>query len=122
MANRADIFEEEETAPPAKPLDLTGFATKKPVKTEAKTDAIRAVAESAGFPSREPSAKPPKKADRRHRTGRNIQLATKIDTETHKLLYQLYDAHQGKENWTLGQIIGFALRAFQKELAAKGQS
>jgi hypothetical protein len=117
MAERAGLFEGDD-------FDVSGFTPKKPVKQEQpEPEAVRAVSETANFRSREPvQAKPAKKADRRYRTGRNIQLNTKVTAETEKLLYAIYDAHKGKENWTLGQIIGFGLEALKRELAAKGKS
>ncbi len=118
---RAGIFEDEDPTitPAISDFDVSGFAVKKAVKSEPLTEVVRAVSERANFPSREPTSRPLKKADRRHRTGRNRQLNTRVDVETETLLYAIYDAHKGKENWTLGQIIGFGLHAFQRELEKK---
>ena len=117
MSERAGVFEGND-------FDVTDFAPKKPSPKaqQPQPEAVRNVAETANFLSREP-VKPKTaktiKRDRRYRTGRNIQLNTKVDQETNDLLYAIYDAHRDKNNWTLGQIIGFALKAFQRELAAK---
>ena len=113
MAERAKIADIPE-------LDVSGFPPKQP-PAKPPLDEIRAASEKAGLVSREPRAKPVKTADRRHRTGRDIQLATKVDQDTKDLLYAIYDDHRGKgkENWTIGQIIGFGLQAFQRELKAK---
>ncbi|HRC27337.1 MAG TPA: stability/partitioning determinant, partial [Alphaproteobacteria bacterium] len=97
MAERAGIFENG-----GDDFDVSAFAPKKPVKQEQPgPDAVRAVSEGANFRSREPAAqaKPPKKADRRYRTGRNRQLNTKVTAETEKLLYEIYDAHRETQNW-----------------------
>ena len=116
MSERAGVFDGND-------FDVTEFTPKKPAQKtqQPQPEAVRNVAETANFRSREPvqTKLAKRKADRRYRTGRNIQLNTKVDQETNDLLYALYDAHRDKENWTLGQIIGFALEALQRELAAK---
>ena len=116
MSERAGVFEDND-------FDVTEFAPIKPAQKtqQPQPEAVRNVAETANFRSREPvESKPAKrKADRRHRTGRNIQLNTKVDKETNDLLYAIYDSHRDKDKWTLGQIISFALEAFQRELAAR---
>ena len=116
MSERAGLFEGTD-------FDVTAFEPKKPAQQtqQPQPEAVRNVAETANFRSREPgqSNLAKRKADRRHRTGRNIQLNTKVDQETNDLLYAIYEAHRDKDNWTLGQIIGFALEAFQRELAVK---
>jgi len=111
MSERASAFEGDD-------FDVSAFAPKPPVQQkQPEAEAVRAVSESASFRSREPiQPKVAKKADRRHRTGRNIQLNTKVDMETNDLLYRIYDDHRSKENWTLGEIIGRALKAFDREL------
>ena len=110
MAERAGLFEE------AQDIDVSGFTPKKPVRAEPPPEAVREVSEKVNFRSREASPKPPKKADRRYRTGRNIPLATKISANASNLLYSIHDEHQGKENWTIGQIIEFGLEAFKRDL------
>jgi len=109
MAERAGLFEDD--------FDVSAFAPKKPVKsTEPPSDAVRAVSEGANFKSREPIPPPPKKADRRHRTGRNEQINVKVDDKTFRLFYEIYDTHREKEGWVQGQVIERALKALQKEL------
>ena len=60
-------------------LDLSGFA---PVarRAIAPRDQIRVVSEASGFPSRAPENSKPQQ--RRHRTGRNLQLNLKVTAET----------------------------------------
>lgn len=121
MPERAGLFDDEEpTVRPAPEIDLSGFTPKKPASLAPQPEAVRAVSEKASFRSREPvQAKPTAKADRRHRTGRNRQLNTKVTERTEQLLYEIYDAHREREGWTLGEIIGLALEMFKRELDAK---
>ena len=103
------MFEEGED------LDLSGFVPKKSAKAEPQAEAIKAVSETANFKSREPAApKPPTKADRRHRTGRNEQLNVKVDDRTFRLFYEIYDTHREKQGWVQGQVIEQALQALQE--------
>lgn len=113
MLERAGVFESDD-------FDISAFTPKEPAKQQQpEPEAVRAVSENAQFRSREPVPPKPRKADRRHRTGRNIQLNTKVDVETNNLLYKLHADRRDKENWTLGQIIGLALKALERELVAK---
>jgi len=81
MAERAGLFEED--------LDLSQFTPHKPAKSEQpRPEAVWAVAEGAKFQSREP-AKPAKpRQQRRYRTGRNIQLNTKVTVSTRDGFYE----------------------------------
>jgi hypothetical protein len=121
MDERANMFDDDEPVQPAKKLNLAGFAPKTGQPGERKAEAIREAAERANFVSREP-AKRPVKTDRRHRTGRNRTLAAKVTAETEALLYRIYDSHKDVKNWTLGEIIGMALQAFQRELEKSGKA
>ena len=112
MAERAGIFED---------ADLSEFAPKKPVVQNDSAEAVRAVAERVNFQSREPAAKPLKKADRRHRTGRNEQLNVKVDAKTFRLFYDIYDTYRPREKWVQGEVIERALLALQRELHKKPQ-
>jgi hypothetical protein len=106
MAERAGLFEGD--------LDLSQFTPKKPAKAEQPpAEAVRAVAEGARFQSREPvkQAKPPRQ-QRRYRTGRNIQLNTKVTTSTRDGLYEISDRY----NWVLGETLERALQALKREL------
>lgn len=118
MGERAGVFDEGED------LDLSGFAPKQSLNKEpqAEAEAIKAVSETANFKSREPAPNPPKKADRRHRTGRNAQLNVKVDDDTFKLFYEIYDTHREKQGWVQGQVIERALQALQRELRGLDKS
>ena len=102
----ADIFED---------MDISGFEPKVESPTK-PTPEIRAAAEAQDFQSREPRSKPTKKQDRRRRTGRNIQLSAKISERAQEFLDEIYEAHRGKENWTIGQILEFGLEALKRQL------
>lgn len=115
---RASIFGDEAT-----PLDLSGFAPKAPRDIQAPpTDAIRAVSEAARFPSREarpaavPPPAPPKREQRRHRTGRNVQFNIRARQETIDTFLAIAD----REGWVLGEVLEHAVAALERELAARG--
>jgi hypothetical protein len=108
MAERADLFEED--------LDLSQFTAQKPAKSEQPPpEAVRAVAEGAKFQSREPTKPRPQ---RRYRTGRNIQLNTKVTMSTRDGFYEISDRY----NWVLGETLERALQALRRELEKEGAS
>ena len=108
MAERAGLFEED--------LDLSQFTPHKPAKTDQPPpEAVRAVAEGAKFQSREP-AKTAKPRQRRYRTGRNIQLNTKVTASTRDGFYEISDRY----NWVLGETLERALQALRRELEKEG--
>jgi len=105
MAERAGLFEED--------LDLSQFTPHKPAKIEQPPpEAVRAIAESANFQSREPVRVPNQRQQRRYRTGRNIQLNTKVTTSTRDGFYEISDRY----NWVLGETLERALQALRREL------
>jgi hypothetical protein len=105
MAERAGLFEED--------LDLSQFTPRKPVKTEQPpAEAVRSVAEGAKFQSREPTKPPKQRQQRRYRTGRNIQLNTKVTMSTRDGFYEISDRY----NWVLGETLERALQALNREL------
>jgi hypothetical protein len=105
MAERAGLFEED--------LDLSQFTPHKPAKVEQPPpEAVRAIAESANFQSREPAKVPNQRQQRRYRTGRNIQLNTKVTTSTRDGFYEISDRY----NWVLGETLERALQALRREL------
>ena len=102
MAERAGLFEED--------LDLSQFTPKKPARMEQPPpEIVRAVAEGAKFQSREPVKQ---RQQRRYRTGRNIQLNTKVTTSTRDGLYEISDRY----HWVLGETLERALQALKREL------
>lgn len=102
MPERAGLFEDD--------FDVSSFAPKKPSREEPQAEAVRAVSETAEFRSREPVQK--RKPDRRHRTGRNEQLNVKVTARTLQLFYEITDA----QDWIQGYTIERALEALQREL------
>lgn len=112
---RASIFGDE-----ADPLDLSGFAPKAAHDIQAPPpDAIRAVSEAARFPSREarpaaPAPAPPKREQRRHRTGRNVQFNIRARQKTIDAFLAIAD----REGWVLGEVLEHAVAALERELAA----
>lgn len=116
MADRAGIFEES-----GPDFDVSSFVPKQSKTPKPSADVVRQVSENAKFPSREAAqpaavAKPVKaKAQRRYRTGRNVQLNSKVDADTFKLFYEITE----QQGWVAGQTIKNALEALKRELAAK---
>lgn len=111
MAERAGLFEED--------LDLSHFAPHKPAKSEQPLpEAIRAVAEGASFQSREPAKVTKHRQQRRYRTGRNIQLNTKVTLSTRDGFYEISDRY----NWVLGETLDRALQALRRELEKESQA
>ncbi len=112
MAERAGLFEED--------LDLSQFMPQKPAKAEQPAaEAVRAVAEGARFQSREPVKAPSKaRQHRRYRTGRSIQLNTKVTLSTRDEFYAISDRY----NWVLGETLERALQALKRELEREGPS
>src|SRR3954451_19178666 len=105
MAERAGLFEED--------LDLSQFTPRKPAKSEQPPpEAVRAVAEGAKFQSREAIKTPRPRQQRRYRTGRNIQLNTKVTMSTRDGFYEISDRY----NWVLGETLDRALKALRREL------
>ena len=104
MAERASIFEDD--------MDLSAFTPSKSTKVAPPPEAIREVSERANFQSREPAPRLPKKADRRHRTGRNEQLNLKVRGDARDLFYRINDA----QGWVQGYTFERAVQALQREL------
>ena len=122
---RASIFEDDDSGDD---FDVSGFAPKKQeeAKPEVPLEAIQTIARGAKFQSREaaapaatkPIAKPapapePARAQRRHRTGRNVQLIVKVKQETLDRFYQLADA----QGWVLGETLEHAVIALEEKIA-----
>lgn len=111
---RASLFDGGDT----QELDVAGFVPKTSVDVQApKAEQVRVVTQAAQFVSREPahpkSAAKTNRAQRRYRTGRNVQLNAKVLQETRDLLYEITDAHEG---WVLGYTLQLALEALLREL------
>lgn len=116
MSERASIFEGDSD------FDVSAFAPKqsKP-KTETSAEAVRAVAESSDFRSREPAPKQKKASSererRRYTTGRNVQLNIKARSDTLDTFYAIADA----QKWVLGETLERAVAALARELGVSGK-
>ncbi len=103
---RASIFDADD-------LDISGFAPKPgPDSSAPAADQVRAITEAAHFRSREQPAPAPKRVQRRHRTGRNVQFNVKASQETVDAFYAISDA----KGWVLGETLEHALAALKREL------
>jgi hypothetical protein len=102
-------------------VDVSAFKPKpraELVDTAVPVEQVRAVSETAQFRSRDP--KPPpvppvRREQRRHRTGRNVQLNIKARAEVVEAFYALAD----RKNWVLGETFERAIEALDRELARK---
>jgi hypothetical protein len=116
-STRASIFSSDED------LDLSDFTPKTaPDPTAPSQEQVRAVAEKASFRSREPqppvtipaAAQPV--AQRRHRTGRNVQCNIKAKAETVAAFKALSD----ENGWVDGETFERAIAALKREMAKAG--
>ncbi len=106
-AERADPF--------AGDFDVTGFKPAPPKKPVVAAEAIRKVSEEQNFPSRSAPKKPPARPQRRHRTGRNVQLNIKATPQTVERFVKIAE----RENLVLGELLSRALDAFEAARPAK---
>jgi hypothetical protein len=92
--------------------DLSDF------RPQPRPEAVRSVAEQAGFRSREPASDPeptpsmPREI-RRYRTGRNQQLNLKVKAEDAATFYALAD----QQGWVLGETFAHAIAALKREIS-----
>ena len=102
-------------------LDVRAFKPKPPAKlvdAGVPVEQVRAVSETAQFRSRDPKPppeKPARREQRRHRTGRNVQLNIKARAEVVEAFYAIAD----REKWVLGETFERAIEALNRELARK---
>lgn len=107
---RASIFGDE--------VDVSDFKPKPPaavIEHPAAAEQVRVISEAANFRSRDPKPepeKPPLREQRRHRTGRNVQLNIKARAEAIEAFYAITD----RENWVLGETFERAVEALKREL------
>ena len=99
--------------------NLDDFTIKPPEKKpKPQPEAIEKLSQEAGFPSRQPrrapAAEPVKRAQRRHTTGRNVQIPIKGTAETRAQLEALADELQEP----FGEVLARALAALRRELGA----
>jgi hypothetical protein len=105
---RANIFEDDE-------VDVSDFRPKPPTNV-VDVEQVRAVSEAANFRSRDPKpavVEPLRREQRRHRTGRNVQLNIKARAEAIEAFYAITD----REHWVLGETFERAIEALKRELA-----
>ncbi|MDI7776648.1 stability/partitioning determinant [Asticcacaulis sp. EMRT-3] len=111
-SQRASIFDDDLD------LDLSAFAPRRPENVKPDKEALRTVAESRGFSSREPVSAPPAAPEpqlqRRYRTGRNRQLNLKVTDEALRRFYALADA----QGLVLGEVFEQAVSALEDALKA----
>jgi hypothetical protein len=107
-AQRADPF-----AVATEP-DVSAFAPTPARKPPVTRETIREVSEKSDFPSRAP---PPKarapKAQRRRRTGRNVQFNIKARQETIDRFIKISEA----QGWVFGETLDHALTALEHRIA-----
>lgn len=116
MAERAGLFEND-----GEDFDVSAFSPKTTKSPQPAPEVIRAVSETAKFKSREaapiPAPPPRTSGQRRHRTGRNMQLNLKVDAPTYESFYEITD----RQGWVLGETLKHALAALQRELAVNAK-
>ncbi|MGF6808433.1 hypothetical protein OKW30_003559 [Paraburkholderia sp. Clong3] len=77
-------------------------------------EAADKVAAAVGFPSRQaPRAPAPKPPQRRHTTGRNVQIPIKATAETRERMAAMADRLQAP----YGEVLARALASLERELA-----
>ena len=107
---RASVFDDE--------VDISDFAPKAGDAPAPPPEQIRTVSQAVNFRSREPKpaptvpAAPPRREQRRYRTGRNVQLNIKARSEAIDSFYAIADG----QGWVLGEAFERAVEALQREL------
>ena len=94
-------------------MNLEDFAVPTPAKPRPDPEIVNEVSKKTGMPSREPkptTAVKPVAANRRFRTGRNIQLNLKVTSEVRDEFYAIAD----KLELPLGAVLEAALASLNK--------
>jgi hypothetical protein len=96
-------------------LDLSDFKPAAPKRPKIEPAAIREVSEANNFPSRAAPSKPKAAkagvgAQRRRRTGRNVQFNIKTTPDVIERFTALADKH----GWVFGELLEKALDALEK--------
>ena len=87
------------------------FPTKPKPEKRVEEAAIDDIARQNNFPSRQPAKpSPPKRKQRRYRTGRNRHLGIRATTETLERFYKAAD----ERNIPLGELLRLALDALER--------
>ncbi len=103
--HRANPFEDVGNLPAFEPKPKTP----KPVAKEQ----IEKIAETDGFPSRQPARPATRRMGRRYRTGRNQQINIKATSQVIEELYNMAD----ERRVPLGELLEQALKALKKQTA-----
>jgi hypothetical protein len=85
--------------------DISDFTSGPSAKPKAPIAAVQEIGEAHGFTARRP-APPAARPQRRHRTGRNVQLNIKASRETIDAFIALSEA----EGWVLGETLDHLLQ------------
>ena len=105
MLERADLLKNK--------IDLSQLTpNNSPNEEHPPPEAVRTVAEELKLQSWAPVRTSTTRQQRRYRTGRNIQLNTKVTTSTRDGFYEISDRY----NWVLGETLERALQALKREL------
>ena len=112
---REPLFAREDVLPPAADIDdLSEFGTKpRPRVPDTARPTIRALAEDAGFRSREPRSGQMRPVRSSHITGRNAQINLKARPETIDTFSAIADEH----DWSKALTFERAVAALRRLLA-----
>lgn len=109
-ADRVDPFSDD--------LDVSDFAPRPAKAPAVPKAAIRSVSEENRFPSRAAAAPAkPVREQRRYRTGRNVQLNTKVTQATFEHAHRLCE----QTGMVLGEVLERAFAAFERELGEEAK-
>lgn len=105
--------------------DLNDFHPVAAPKPKLAVEMVRQVSEASNFPSRAATAPkseavpetalPPRTPQRRHRTGRNVQINLKVTAATSERFTRLSE----EQGWVFGQTLDHALDALEIALKSK---
>ncbi len=121
MSSRAPIFDQSDDAPD---FDVSSFQPQRARAREEdfNPDTLKRLSEAHNFPSRQPPTDKqkdqPARAQRRHRTGRNVQLNIKTRQETAEAFYRICD----DRGWLCAETFERAIAALKKELGVPGRT
>ena len=114
--SRAPIFDELEDA---LDFDVSRFQPQPPRKPAGDPEALKRLSEAHNFLSRQPprekGREAPARQQRRHRTGRNVQLNIKTRQETAEAFYRLCD----QRGWLCAETFERAVAALARELESR---
>jgi hypothetical protein len=110
MNKRANIFED------AAELDIDSFKPETASAPEPDLAKLKVISETSNFPSRQAkplqAPTPIKREQRRHRTGRNVQLNIKAT----QAAIDEFNALCQEQNWVTGEALERMLAAIRREI------